>query len=389
MLSKDILLQENDLITPAVTSLENIGKIARIEKNYTNVTVGGFVYIFRTFKNNEFLSKYINFAMSSPSFVQLMKSITKKSGQAFYNMNKEKLLDLTIPVPPMKEQERIIEKIEFLESNIIQYEKLETELYELDSTIKEKLKKSILQYAIQGKLVKQDPNDEPASVLLERIKAEKEQLIKEGKIKREKNESIIYQGDDKNYYEKTENTINIINSDLPYIPPASWILLRFKSAFHIVNGFTPNRSVSQYWNLGDIPWMTVDDINVQGKHIKYTNQFINKISIKSDDKIVKANSVFICCTSATIGKTCINYIDMTSNQQFNGLTIKESIKNFLLNDYVYLYVSQLKPTLLKVAGTTTFPFVSVSKLGDLIIPIPPINYQIKAVTLINNIDNLL
>jgi Type I restriction modification DNA specificity domain. len=88
-----------------------------------------------------------------------------------------------IPIPPLNEQQRIVDKIEYLTPYINKYEQVENELFELDSTIKEKLKKSILQYAIQGKLVKQNPNDEPASVLLEHIKVEKEQLIKEGKIK--------------------------------------------------------------------------------------------------------------------------------------------------------------------------------------------------------------
>ena len=82
------------------------------------------------------------------------------------------------------------------------YENAESKLTILENEFPDKLKKSILQFAIEGKLVKQDPNDEPASILLERIKTEKEKLIKEGKIKRDKNESIIYQGDDKNYYEK-------------------------------------------------------------------------------------------------------------------------------------------------------------------------------------------
>ena len=139
--------------------------------------------------------------MSSSAFQEMMKSITKKSGQAFYNMNKERLKDLYFPLPPLEEQQRIVDKINSFEPLIQEYDKYEKQLTELESTFAEKLKKSILQYAIEGKLVKQDPNDEPASVLLERIRAEKEKLIKEGKIKRDKNESYIYQGDDKNYYE--------------------------------------------------------------------------------------------------------------------------------------------------------------------------------------------
>ena len=106
-----------------------------------------------------------------------------------------------IPLPPINEQKRIVEKFYSFEPLILDYAKAEEKLSTLESEFPEKLKKSILQYAIEGKLVKQNPNDEPASLLLKRIKAEKEKLIKEGKIKRDKNESYIYQGDDKNYYE--------------------------------------------------------------------------------------------------------------------------------------------------------------------------------------------
>ncbi len=201
LVNNDIILKANDLITPAVTSLESIGKVAVIEKNYDNVTAGGFVYIFRPNFNSNLISNLIMDFMSSSAFQEMMKSITKKSGQAFYNMNKERLKDLYFPLPPPAEQQRIVDKINSFESLIQEYDKYEKQLTELESTFAEKLKKSILQYAIEGKLVKQEPNDEPASVLLEHIKSEKEKLIKEGKIKRDKNESYIYQGDDKNYYE--------------------------------------------------------------------------------------------------------------------------------------------------------------------------------------------
>ena len=124
-----------------------------------------------------------------------------KVGAAIPHLNKELFKENLIAVPPFEEQQRIVDKINSFEPLLQEYEGYEKKLTELESTFADKLKKSILQYAIEGKLVKQDPNDEPASVLLERIKAEKEMLIKEGKIKRDKNESYIYQGDDKNYYE--------------------------------------------------------------------------------------------------------------------------------------------------------------------------------------------
>ncbi len=109
-----ILLKQNDIITPAVTSLENIGKMARVEQDLPNVTVGGFVFVLRPHYSIEWLSKFLLFFMSSPSAIEFMKSITNKSGQAFYNIGKERLATALIPIPPKEEEKRIVTKIEEL-----------------------------------------------------------------------------------------------------------------------------------------------------------------------------------------------------------------------------------------------------------------------------------
>ncbi len=316
-----------------------------------------------------------------------MKSISK--GCAQININQKILKETLVALPPLEEQKRIVDKINSFEPLLKAYDSYEKKLTELESTFAEKLKKSILQYAIEGKLVKQDPNDEPASVLLERIKAEKEKLIKEGKIKRDKNESYIYQGDDKNYYEKVG--LNVSNINVPYHVPSSWLWAKIGTICNIVNGFTPLRSNSDFWNSKDCCWMTVEDINHQGKYLFETFQHISNLAIKSLDRIVPADSTFICCTSATIGKVAINKVPMASNQQFNGLTIKEYYP--INNEYLFLFCSTLKTKLLEIAGITTFPFVSTGKLADILIPVPPLFEQNKIVAKLNiiieKIDNLI
>ena len=115
---ENILLRQNDIVTPAVTSLENIGKMARIELDMPTTTVGGFVFILRPYLNNDILSEYLLSVMSAPATVEFMRSITNKSGQAFYNIGKERLSTTLIPVPPHEEQKLLIKHIQHLFSKL-------------------------------------------------------------------------------------------------------------------------------------------------------------------------------------------------------------------------------------------------------------------------------
>ena len=111
---EDIILKENDILTPAVTSLENIGKMVQVNNDMPNTTVGGFVFIIRLYLKNQWLSKYILYLLSSPFMIDFMKSITNKSGQAFYNIGKERLSTALLPIPSLAEQHRIVAQIEKL-----------------------------------------------------------------------------------------------------------------------------------------------------------------------------------------------------------------------------------------------------------------------------------
>ena len=114
LVKKDILLRENDLVTPAVTSLENICKMARIEQDYSGMTMGGFVFIIRGYLNDKTIAQYLQCVFSSPTTIEFVRSITNKSGQAFYNIGKERLSNTLIPLPPHSEMKRITNQVNML-----------------------------------------------------------------------------------------------------------------------------------------------------------------------------------------------------------------------------------------------------------------------------------
>lgn len=172
------------------------------------------------------LNPYILTFIESPVFrCQLDGVKTETINQITQDMIKEQL----IPIPPLAEQIRINEKLEELMPYIEKYGAAHLETTKLNETFPDMLKKSILQEAVQGKLIPQDPADEPASVLLERIRAEKEQLIKAGKIKRDKHESVIFSKDN-SHYEKVERNERCIDDEIPFDIPENWVWARFGTA---------------------------------------------------------------------------------------------------------------------------------------------------------------
>lgn len=159
------------------------------------LVIGGDLAVYT---NHHFDPLFLAFLLNSP-YINYQKSVVA-SGDIIVHISAVKLSGILVAVPPLCEQKRIVSAIEEALPKVHEYGKYQSSLESLDQGINAKLKSSILQYAIQGKLVPQDPNDEPASVLLERIRAEKEQMIKDGKIKRDKNESYIYRGSDNSYF---------------------------------------------------------------------------------------------------------------------------------------------------------------------------------------------
>ena len=301
-------------------------------------------------------------------------------------LNSDSLDLLYIPLPPIEEQKRIVNKLNQLMPLIEEYEEKENKLNELDKKFPERLKKSILKEAAEGKLINQNKEDKPASELLKRIKAEREKLIKSGKIKINKNISAIYRKGN-SFYEKIENEEICIDEELPFEIPKTWEWLRLGELCTIINGFTPLRTNPKFWENPTISWFTVNDIHSQGRRIKYTKQSINKCALSDNSsRILPAGTVLICCT-ASVGEYAITEIPLTTNQQFNGLIINEYYSKYYSSEFLFKIAPTFKAKLFDIAGKTTFNFISVQKLSNLLLPFPPIEEQKRIVEKLDKLIN--
>ena len=297
-------------------------------------------------------------------------------------LNSKSLNNLLLPLPNLNEQKRIVEKLYELNPFIEQYGGFEISLENLNNQFPNKIKDSILQEAIQGKLVPQDPNDEPATVLLEKIRAEKEHLIKEKKIKINKNESFIFK-ENNHFFEKIRNEeLVCIDDELPFNIPSSWNWVRLNSLGEIVGGGTPKTTVDEYWNDGDIPWLTPADMKfVEGKYVRFGKRNITNVGLeKSSAKLIPKNSI-IYSSRAPIGYIAIAKNELCTNQGFKSLVPydKEIV------DYIYYCLIALTKDIQSRASGTTFKEISGTKFGETLIPLPPLNEQKRIISRIEKL----
>ena len=238
----------------------------------------------------------------------------------------------------------------------------------------QQLKNSILQMAVQGKLVPQDPNDEPASVLLERIRAEKEQLIKEGKIKKEKNPSVIFRGADNLPYEKVgKNEPVCIADEVPFDIPESWEWVRLGNIGDWGSGATPNRTTPEYYN-GNIPWLKTGDLN--DNYITDIPETITELALaKTSVRLNPIGSVLIAMYGATIGKLGILKIPATTNQACCACVPFTDI----YNEFLFYFLMSQKVAFVKRGEGGAQPNISKEKIVSTLMPLPPVAEQKRIV----------
>ena len=343
-----------------------VGKSAIVDRD--GMAFGAFMAIFRSICN-----PYIQLFINSYLFRgQLDGATTTTINQVTQSMLRRQLC----PLPPLEEQKRIVEKYKELSPLIIKYEKVYTSTTKLQNNFPAQLRRSILQWAVQGKLVPQDPSDEPAEVLLERIRAEKQKLIKEGKIKKNKHESIIFRRDN-SHYEKLDGTERCIDDELPFEIPETWEWIRLGTLFQHNTGKALNASNRDgqkltYITTSNLYWdrFVLDSL----KEMFFTDSEIEKCTVQQGDLLV--------CEGGDIGRAAIWDYDIPMRIQ-NHIHRLRAYVPVCTRFFYYLFY------LYKGAGWIGGKGIAIQGLSsnavhNLLFPLPPLKEQFRIVEMIDN-----
>ena len=240
------------------------------------------------------------------------------------------------------------------------------------------LKKSILQEAVQGKLVPQDPADEPASVLLDRIRAEKERLMQKGKIKRDKHESVIYRRDN-SHYEKLDGIERCIDDEIPFEIPASWCWTRLSTMIGIQRGASPRPKGSpEYWSSKRTPhhWIKISDITKYTKNnfLYDTDEFLTDLG--TTKSVFVDSDYLITAASGSLGKIAKLNI---SGYIYDGLMCMCFKNTSLEMDYIIILIQAMVELLMSLSTGTAWKNITTDILKNLLVPLPPLAEQKRIV----------
>ena len=370
-LINDYLLNDNDILFARTGG--TVGKSFLVNNINEKAIYAG--YLIRTvFDHKNLNPKYLKYFMESELYWNQLKNGTIATAQP--NCNGQTLSKMKLPIPPLEEQNRIILKLQKLEPLIQKYQKVEEQLYELNSSIKEHLKKSILQYAIEGKLVPQDPNDEPASILLERIQKEKQKLISEGKIKKSKNESVIYRRDN-SYYENINGKEHCIDDEIPFNIPDSWRWCRLNTITLISMGSSPKGETLNQNNDG-IEFHQGKTL-FSDKYLNTNNVFTNKPTIIAD-----VDSVLMC-VRAPVGKVNITKRKICIGRGLSSIKGLSAIDS----EYLFYFLLTYEKYLCSISTGSTFKAINSNQVKQILFPLAPLQEQKRIVEQIHIIFDLL
>lgn len=332
-----------------------------------------------------FNQDFLYYALSSYFMYQTLSLLA--AGSTVKNLKSDTVKSVLFPIPPMREQKRIAEKIDSLISFVI---KIESDKTDLQTTI-QLTKSKILELAIRGKLVPQDPNDEPASILLERIRTEKEELIKQGKIKRDKKESVIFRGDDNSYYEVIASKTTNIDDDLPFELPDGWEWCRLGSIMDICSS---KRVLQSEWKKEGVPFYRAREIVKLSETGHVDNDlFISEEhyqNLKKDYGIPKSGDLMVSGVG-TIGKVYI----VCENDKFYykdaSVLCFQNTYNALYPLYAKLLIdsSFMQKQMSDNSKGTTVDTITISTATTYLCILPPINEQKRIADKVSQLFSLL
>ena len=321
--------------------------------------------------------EYIVAFLKCPYVDTIINSVTY--GVKMPRVGTETMTNLLVPIPPLSEQMRIVDKLNEVQPITEKYSEMYIRTKTLDQEFPELLKKSILQEAVQGKLVPQDPSDEPASVLLERIHVEKEHLIEEGKIKRDKHESIIYRRDN-SHYEKRGSEEVCIDEELPFELPDNWEWVKLSDLAQFIGGYAYKsetfieKSEYQVLRLG----------NVKNDEIRYSTKpvFISKeLAEKTADFRCRPNDILLTMTGTRLKRDYF-YTVAVSNKDTNCFVNQRvgCLREYYPNIYKWLiWVLKSEGILSQVfkyeTGTANQGNLGAENIMKTFIPLSPLNEQ--------------
>ena len=345
-----------------------VGKSAIVDRD--GMAFGAFMAIFRSICN-----PYIQLFINSYLFRgQLDGATTTTINQVTQSMLRKQLC----PLPPLEEQKRIVEKYNELLPLITKYEKVYTSATKLQNDFPIQLRRSILQWAVQGKLVPQDPSDEPAEKLLERIREEKQRLVKEGKIKKDKHESIIFRRDN-SHYEKLDGIERCIDDETPFEIPANWEWARLGSIAIVQSS---KRVFEKDYVDKGIPFFRSKEIGdlYRGEEI-HTQLFITREHyerLKKDYGVPKSGDILITSVG-TIGNSWI--CDGREFYYKDGNITQICSNSYLFSQYIQLFINSplfIEQAQSTVSGTA-YNALTIVKLKNMLIPVPPLLEQRRIV----------
>ena len=294
--------------------------------------------------------------------------VKQATGTTFVAITAETVKNQLIPMPPLAEQQRIADLIERLIPYVDEYGKAESAVDQLNCHFPEALKKSILQEAVQGKLVPQDPSDEPAEALLERIRAEKQRVIKEGKIKKDKHESVIFRRDN-SHYEKRGSEEVCIDEELPFEIPSGWSWSRLGTCLDVRDG---THDTPRYVSEG-VPLVTSNNLS-NGRIDFSTAKLISREDSQAINQRSKVDSGDIMYAMiGSIGNPVL--YQGTDEFSIKNMALFKNIPAGMYMEYVYWFLVLAQEDMRKAASGGVQAFVSLGYLRNYLIPVPPIAEQ--------------